>query len=100
MSRLAIAFLLLLAGCAGHQAYDQGRELIRQGRIAEGFAKVDEAIRLEPQRIEYRTYLARERAIAVPRLVAAAERWRSIPTASRRARGSPRCAPSGRTPRP
>ncbi len=76
MSRLAIAFLLLLAGCAGHQAYDQGRELIRQGRIAEGFAKVDEAIRLEPQRIEYRTYLARERAIAVPRLVAAAERAR------------------------
>jgi general secretion pathway protein D len=72
--RVCIAVLAAsLAGCAGHQAYTEGRELIDQGRLAEGFAKMEEAIRLEPEKLEYRTYLARERAIAASRLIASAE---------------------------
>lgn len=74
--RPLVLLVLLLAGCAGHRTFDEGRELVREGRIGEGFAKVEEAIRLEPRRTEYRTYLARERAIAVPRLIAAAEKAR------------------------
>ena len=46
--------LLLLAGCAAQMAYRDGRELVDQGQLREGMAKLEEASRLEPGSAQYR----------------------------------------------
>lgn len=54
---------ILLAGCAAQTTFQAGNELIRQGKTAEGLAKLEEATRLEPGSAEFRiAYIqARER---------------------------------------
>ena len=56
----------LAAGCAAQQAYQDGRELVAQGRVDEGLAKLQEASAQEPRDARYRAaYLqTRERALA------------------------------------
>ena len=56
--------LLLLSGCAGQQAYRDGRELIAQDQVPAGLQKLQEALRQDPGNAQYRSaYLqARERA--------------------------------------
>ena len=64
--------IILLAGCAS-QAWLDGRELIAVGRIEEGLAKVQEAVKAEPGRREYRTYLLRQRELALAQVFAEAD---------------------------
>ena len=73
--RLLAALLasLVLAGCAGRTAFDEGRRLIDAGRIGQGLARVEEAARLEPGNPEYRSYYVRQRDLAVYRALALAE---------------------------
>ena len=56
--------LVLLSGCAGQQAYRDGRELIAQNQVPAGLQKLQEALQQDPGNAQYRSaYLqARERA--------------------------------------
>ena len=65
--------LLLLAGCAGRNAFEEGRRLIEAGEVEPGLARVEQAARLEPHNPEYRGYYVRQRDLAVYRALALAE---------------------------
>jgi general secretion pathway protein D len=56
---------LMLAGCAAQLAYRDGKDLIAQGKIEVGLLKLQEAAKLDPGSIEYRTayFQVRDRAI-------------------------------------
>jgi general secretion pathway protein D len=55
------AAAILLAGCAAQSAYREGQELVGQGRVPEGLAKLQEASRLEPGSAQYRMALIQTR---------------------------------------
>jgi len=55
------AAVLLLAGCAAQMAYREGQELVGQGRVPEGMAKLEEASRIEPGSAQYRMALIQTR---------------------------------------
>jgi general secretion pathway protein D len=59
-----LVLLALLSGCAGQQAYRDGRELIAQNQVPAGLQKLQEALQQDPGNAQYRSaYLqARERA--------------------------------------
>ena len=50
----SLAAALLLSGCAAQMAYKDGQELVSQGHMAEGLAKLEEASRLDPGVAQYR----------------------------------------------
>ncbi len=63
-NRTTVLLLLaaLLAGCAsGRMKYDQGVEQLDQGKVQEGFASLQEAVKLEPDNPTYRMTLLRRR---------------------------------------
>ena len=63
-----------LWGCAaGSQQHKEGLALLDQGRYEEGLAKLDEATRLGPEQLSYRTALLTQRERVISRLLAAAE---------------------------
>lgn len=56
---LAVALPVLLAGCAAQKAYRAGEDLVAQGKVDEGLAKMQEAMTQEPHDAQYRaTWLA------------------------------------------
>ena len=65
--------LLMLGGCAGPRAFDEGLGLLRQGQTDAGLARLEEAVRLEPGNPEFRIGLANERAAVLQRFLAQAE---------------------------
>ena len=65
-----VATVVALSGCAGMQAFNQGKALLGEGKTEEGLAKLEEAVRLEPRNAEYRIALATQRASLINRLVA------------------------------
>lgn len=68
---LAAASLL---GCAaGYQQHKEGLVLLDQGRYEEGLAKLDEATKLGPEHLSYRTTLLTQRERVISRLLAIAE---------------------------
>lgn len=68
-----VAAVVALSGCAGMQAFNQGKTLLGEGKTEEGLAKLEDAVRLEPKNAEYRIALATQRASFINRLVATAE---------------------------
>jgi general secretion pathway protein D len=71
---LAAALLPLLAGCAADRMRSEGIQLIEQGRIEEGLAKLEEAAREAPTQAQYRATLGTARERATSQLNAAGER--------------------------
>ncbi len=69
----ALALVLLVSGCAGERAYREGMELINQGQIENGLAKVEEASKQAPDKALYRTALLNLRTDAVNRLLLSAD---------------------------
>jgi general secretion pathway protein D len=67
---------LVTAGCAGPQAFQEGRTLLESGNVEEGLARVQEASKLEPANPEYRAYYIRQRDTAVQRYIALADNAR------------------------
>ncbi|MCA3176736.1 MAG: secretin and TonB N-terminal domain-containing protein [Burkholderiales bacterium] len=65
--------VFFLVGCAGMQAYKEANVLLAEGKMEQGLQKLQEAVKLEPQNIEYRIALANSRASIVNRLVSAGE---------------------------
>ncbi|MGB3934167.1 MAG: secretin N-terminal domain-containing protein [Burkholderiales bacterium] len=79
MKRIQVlALVLVLAACAGQQVYDEGVALIDQGQPEQGLARMEEAMRLEPDNIRYRQAYIRERDLAVRRYLAVAENARQL----------------------
>jgi general secretion pathway protein D len=77
MKRLALFLLsLVLAACAGQRVYDDGVSLIDQGRPEDGLARIEEAMKLEPDNRRYRQAYFRERDAALQRYAALAENAR------------------------
>ncbi len=77
MARLVVILVVLLVGgCAGEQAFFEGRRLIEAGDVEQGLARVQEAARRDPHNQEYRNYYERQRAVAVQRYLALAENAR------------------------
>jgi general secretion pathway protein D len=74
---LRIALLLCIAhalsACAGLRAYQDGNTLLAEGKLEQGLAKLEEAVKLEPKNAEYRIALASRRTTIVHRWVSAGE---------------------------
>ena len=66
LATLAAGAALGLAGCAAQKAYQDGRDLVAQGRIDEGLAKLHEAADADPRDARFRAawLQTRERALA------------------------------------
>ncbi|MCC2956583.1 general secretion pathway protein GspD [Massilia sp. IC2-477] len=64
---------LLLAGCAGQRAYQEGNALVAQDKVAAGLVKYQEAVAADPANPEYRAAYLRARDGAADRLVKQAE---------------------------
>jgi general secretion pathway protein D len=70
---------LLLIGCAqpALQEFDEGKKLLSEGKIEQGLAQIDSAIKKSPNNPEYRTYLFKQREEAVNRLILQADTARN-----------------------
>lgn len=75
---LFLAMVLLIAGCAGRTAFEDGRALTDAGQYEAGLARLEEAARLEPGNREYRSYYYRQRETALQRYLAVAENARLL----------------------
>jgi general secretion pathway protein D len=72
-----VLFSLAAFACATNQAFIDGRTMVESGNVEEGLAQIEEAARKDPDNIEIRNYLARQRAAAVQRYLAAGDNARS-----------------------
>jgi general secretion pathway protein D len=70
---LMLLILLQLVGCAGMQSFREGQALLADGKLEQGLAKLEEAVKLEPKNAEYRITLSSRRASIVSRLISAGE---------------------------
>ncbi|MGI4842754.1 MAG: secretin N-terminal domain-containing protein [Janthinobacterium lividum] len=64
---------LLIGGCAGQRAYQEGNALVAQDQVAAGLAKYQEAVAADPGNPQYRTAWLRARDTAASRLLKQAE---------------------------
>ncbi|MCW5233104.1 general secretion pathway protein GspD [Verminephrobacter eiseniae] len=70
---LALTLVVLLTGCAGKQAFRQGNQLLAEGKVEQGLARLEEAVKLEPKNAEYRIALATRRTSVIQRLISSGE---------------------------
>lgn len=68
------AITFALGGCAARQAYSEGQVLISQAKYEEGLAKLEEAMQLDPDNVQYRITNSGERMAVVQRMLAEGER--------------------------
>jgi len=73
---IAMCLVLLLGGCGGMMSFRQGNQYIAEGKTAEGLAKLEEAVQLDPRNAEFRIGLASKRAAVVNGTLSAAEAHR------------------------
>lgn len=62
-----------LYGCAGDKIYREGTQQLRNGHVEEGLAKLEAAAAAEPDNLQYRTALQRERQVQIYRLLGQAD---------------------------
>jgi general secretion pathway protein D len=67
MKKLAFVLLALVLGCAGHESLKEGQQLIEAGNDEQGLARLEQALKANPNDAEIRNYYLRQRAIAVQR---------------------------------
>lgn len=71
-----VATPVVLLGCAGSQAFRDGNQLLSQGKIEPGLAKLEEALKMEPRNAEYKTTYAHQKLAIMQKLLAQADRAR------------------------
>lgn len=77
--RFATALLiLLLYGCAAQRMHNEGMDLIDQGHVEEGLAKLEAASKSDPENFSYRLDLIRTRDEIIRRLLRKADSQRAI----------------------
>jgi general secretion pathway protein D len=64
---LLILGALVLFGCAGQEALKHGQEMVEAGNEEQGLAKLEEAMKANPNDAEIRNYYLRHKAVAVQR---------------------------------
>jgi general secretion pathway protein D len=62
---LALAAGGLLGGCAAPKTFREGQTLLAEGKLDEGMAKLEAAVKLDPHNAEYRLVLANRRLALV-----------------------------------
>jgi general secretion pathway protein D len=83
--RLGI-MMLALSGCATQvvspdvtgQLFIRGKTLIADGRFDEGMALVEKAVSLQPDRVEFRTYLSTQRELYITRMLTISDGQREM----------------------
>jgi general secretion pathway protein D len=73
-----LACVAAIGGCAAQSAYRDGQDLVRQGRVVEGLAKLDEAQRLDPTVASYRAAAIQTRERWLASLLDKAEESRRL----------------------
>ena len=74
---LIVMVLGMFAGCAANKAFVEGKQLIAEGKLDTGLASLEKAARDEPDNLEIRAVLARQREAVVARLLSAGDNARS-----------------------
>lgn len=69
LTGMVVAACVLLAGCAGYQAYREGQSQMADGRVEPGLAKLKQAVDQSPQNVDYRHTYFTERETAVNALL-------------------------------
>ncbi len=68
--RLALLLLIFsLTGCAGERAFREAKSLLSEGRTEEGLTKLETAVKENPNNIEFRTQLERQRQLHIQKLL-------------------------------
>jgi general secretion pathway protein D len=70
---------MLLAGCAqpSVREFDEGKKLLSEGKVEQGLAQIDSALKKSPNNPEYRSYLFKQREEAVYRIMEQADAARN-----------------------
>ena len=75
---LGLLVLSLLGACtAGREAFNSGQQLIESGRIEEGIAALELALKENSQNVEFKAYYARQKELYVGYLIAKADKQRA-----------------------
>ncbi len=75
---MALLLLSLLGACtAGRESFNNGRELIESGRVEEGIAALEQALKENGNNTEYKAYHARQKELYVRFLLSKADRLRA-----------------------
>jgi general secretion pathway protein D len=74
---LLILGALVLFGCAGQEALKRGQEMVEAGNEEQGLAKLEEAMKANPNDVEIRNYYLRHKAVAVQRYLQAGDNARA-----------------------
>ena len=62
-----------LAGCAGEKAFREGHQQLREGKIEAGLTQLEAATKAEPNNLDYRVSLLRQRQEQIYKLLSQAE---------------------------
>jgi general secretion pathway protein D len=68
---------LLIAGCAANESFRSGREMVEAGNTEEGLARLEEAMKADPNDREIRNFYLRNRDMAVQRYLQAGDNARA-----------------------
>jgi general secretion pathway protein D len=78
MKKLAtILIAVLLAGCASQEALKDGQRMVEAGNEEQGLARLEEALKENPNDTELRNYYLRHKAVAVQRYLQMGDNARS-----------------------
>jgi general secretion pathway protein D len=67
----------ILFGCAGQEKLQEGQQLIEAGNEEQGLARLEEALKANPNDTEIRNYYQRHKAVAVQRYLQAGDNYRA-----------------------
>lgn len=73
---LIVMIPAIFAGCATNKAFDEGKQLIAEGKMDTGLASLEKAAREEPDNLEIRAVLARQREAVAGRVLVEAQNAR------------------------
>src|SRR5690348_16768901 len=74
---IIVSILIASTGCATNKAFDEGKRLIAEGKIDTGLASLEKAAREDPDNLEIRAALVRQREAIAARLQFDADNARS-----------------------
>jgi general secretion pathway protein D len=74
---MIFGILAAFTGCATNKTFDDGKRLIAEGKVDTGLASLEKAAREDPDNLEIRTVLARQREAVAARLQFDADNARS-----------------------
>nr|WP_294867507.1 secretin N-terminal domain-containing protein [uncultured Pseudogulbenkiania sp.] len=69
---LMLVALSVLAGCASNKSFVEGKRMLAEGKVEEGFAQLEQAVKESPSNAEYKAYLFSQRERTVNQWLAQA----------------------------